>query len=130
MCSYFKYPFYDIPAISYAETSKQAFGIGEFLTITDGNFDAGSFNDAALVSILSTYQEISNNKNQVITGKTDYIICDGECEGIFDEPARTIWRNAQFEGYLHPHSSHNFNFHQNATGAYGVVTRFLESHGL
>ncbi|KAM0430078.1 hypothetical protein ACHAPT_006084 [Fusarium lateritium] len=112
--AYFKYPYYDIPTASYCEEYKQAFGIGEFLTITDGDFDASGFTGAALA----------------ITGKTDYIICDGECEGIFEEPARTIWKNAKFEPYLHPHASHNFNFHHNATAAYKVITNFLESNGL
>ncbi|KAH6961971.1 Alpha/Beta hydrolase protein [Ilyonectria sp. MPI-CAGE-AT-0026] len=112
--TYFKYPFYDLPTASYGEAYKQPFAIGEFLTITDGEFDASSFKGAALA----------------ITGKNDYIVCDGECEGIFEEPARTIWRNAKFTPYLHPNSSHNFNFHRNATGAYGVITNFLESNGL
>ncbi|KAH7254760.1 hypothetical protein MRS44_016576 [Fusarium solani] len=112
--TYFKYPYYDLPTASYCEEYKQAFGIGEFLTITDGDFDASRFTGAALA----------------ITGKTDYIICDGECEGIFEEPARTIWKNAKFQPYLHPHASHNFNFHHNATGAYKVITGFLESNGL
>ncbi|KAH6896501.1 Alpha/Beta hydrolase protein [Thelonectria olida] len=112
--TYFKYPFYDIPTSSYCEEYKQPFGIGEFLTIADGDFDASGFKGAVLA----------------ITGKTDYIICDGECEGIFEEPAKTIWRNAKFTPYLHPHASHNFNFHHNATGAYNVITGFLESSGL
>ncbi|RSM19446.1 hypothetical protein CDV31_001606 [Fusarium ambrosium] len=112
--TYFKYPYYDLPTASYCEEYKQAFGIGEFLTITDGDFDASRFTGAALA----------------ITGKTDYIICDGECEGIFEEPARTIWKNAKFQPYLHPHASHNFNFHHNATEAYKVITNFLESNGL
>ncbi|EXL99320.1 Alpha/Beta hydrolase protein [Fusarium oxysporum II5] len=111
---YFKYPYYDLPTASYCEEYKQAFAIGEFLTIADGDFDASGFTGAALA----------------ITGETDYIICDGECRGIFEEPARTIWKNAKFEPYLHPHASHNFNFHHNATGAYGVITGFLESNGL
>lgn len=50
--TYFKYPFYDVATASYAEEYKEAFAIGEFLTITDGNFDAGAFKGAALVSIL------------------------------------------------------------------------------
>ncbi|KAJ4113825.1 hypothetical protein NW765_011432 [Fusarium oxysporum] len=112
--TYFKYPYYDLPTASYCEEYKQAFAIGEFLTIADGDFDASGFTGAALA----------------ITGETDYIICDGECRGIFEEPARTIWKNAKFEPYLHPHASHNFNFHHNATGAYGVITSFLESNGL
>ncbi|KAH7121723.1 Alpha/Beta hydrolase protein [Dactylonectria estremocensis] len=112
--SYFKYPFYDIPTASYCEEYKQPFAIGEFLTITDGNFDASGFTGAALA----------------ITGKNDYIVCDGECDGIFEEPARTIWKNAKFTPYLHPNASHNFNFHQNATRAYEVITSFLKTNGL
>jgi hypothetical protein len=68
--------------------------------------------------------------SQAITGKQDYIICDGECEGIFEEPARSLFKNANFTPYLHPDASHNFNFHRNATGAYKVITDFLVSNGL
>lgn len=48
--SYFKYPFYDISTSSYAEEYKNAFGIAEFFTLTDGQFDASGFTGAALVS--------------------------------------------------------------------------------
>ncbi|KLP08820.1 uncharacterized protein LW94_2813 [Fusarium fujikuroi] len=109
-----QYPYYDLPTASYCEEYKQPFAIGEFLTIADGDFDASGFTGAALA----------------ITGETDYIICDGQCRGIFEEPAQTIWKNAKFETYLHPHASHNFNFHHNATRAYGVITDFLESNGI
>ncbi|KAF5005274.1 hypothetical protein FDECE_8260 [Fusarium decemcellulare] len=111
---YFKYPYYDLPTASYCEEYKQPFGIGEFLTITDGDFDASGFKGAALA----------------ITGENDYLICDGPCRQIFEEPARTIWKNAKFEPYLHPHASHNFNFHHNASEAFKVITGFLESNGL
>lgn len=64
---------------------------------------------------------------QAITAKTDYIICDGECQGIFEEPARTVFRKAKiFMPYLHPKASHNINYHVNATGAYEVITNFLD----
>ncbi|KAM0337694.1 hypothetical protein ACHAPU_011524 [Fusarium lateritium] len=112
--SYFKYPYYDIPTTLYCEEYKNPFAIGEFLTIADGNFDASNFTGAALA----------------ITGETDYIICDGDCHSIFEEPARTIWKNAKFEPYLHPNASHNINYHHNATKAYGVITDFLNSNGL
>lgn len=131
--TYFKYPFYDLPTAMYAEQYKEAVGIGEFLTITDGNFDASGFTGAALVCLpLSDSSRcVLISFAKAITGKTDYIICDGECEGIFEEPARTIWKNAKnFTPYLHPNSSHNFNFHHNATGAYGVITKFLGGNGL
>ncbi|CAH0042492.1 unnamed protein product [Clonostachys rhizophaga] len=112
--TYFKYPFYDIPTSSYAEEYKNAFGIAEFFTLTDGQFDASGFTGAALA----------------ITGETDYIVCDGECKGIFEEPARTIWKNAKFTPYLHPNTSHNFFFHKNATASFEVITSFLKSNEL
>ncbi|KAH8660110.1 Alpha/Beta hydrolase protein [Xylariales sp. PMI_506] len=111
--TYFKYPFYDIATAAYAEENKNAFGIGEFATIIDGDLDAGNFTGAALA----------------ITSETDYIVCDGFCPGIFEEPARTIFRNAKtFVPYLHPDASHNFNFEFNATGAYNVITDFLDKN--
>ncbi|KAF5696571.1 alpha beta-hydrolase [Fusarium globosum] len=91
-----QYPYYDLPTASYCEEYKQPFAIGEFLTIAHGDFDASGFTGAALA----------------ITGETDYIICDGQCRGIFEEPAQTIWKNAKFET------------------AYGVITDFLESNGI
>lgn len=72
---------------------------------------------------------INDGQSQAITGEEDYIVCDGECEGIFVEPASTFYKNAKpFVPYLHPNASHNFNFHKNATGAYAVITGFLDQH--
>jgi hypothetical protein len=65
-----------------------------------------------------------------MAGRNDYIVCDGECEGIFEQPARKLWKNAKFTPYLHPNSGHNMNLQHNATGAYQVITGFLKSHGL
>ncbi len=53
--TYFKYPFYSIPTTSFAEEYKEAFGIGEFLTLVDGDFDASGFTGAALVCHLSSF---------------------------------------------------------------------------
>ena len=134
---YFKRPFYDQPTVDYNEARKQAFGIAEFLTIlagTDGkgDFDASGFTGPALVSLLlqsqGRYCQCPHQLTfrQAITGVNDYIVCDGFCEGVFDEPASTFYRNAKpFVPYLHPDASHNFNFHHNATGAYAVITGFL-----
>lgn len=104
--------------IDFVEKYKSIFSIAEFLTIlagkdNNGDLDASGFTGPALA----------------ITGRNDYIVCDGSCDGIFDEPASTFYRNAQpFVPYLHPDSSHNFNFHKNATGAYQVITDFLGEH--
>ncbi|KAK5117500.1 hypothetical protein LTR85_008885 [Meristemomyces frigidus] len=111
--TYFKAPFYDIPTATFAEANKNAFSITEFLTFAAGDLDAGNFTGAALA----------------ITGENDYIVCDGYCPGIFEEPARTYYRNAKtFVPYIHPNSSHNLNFHHNATGAYKVITDFLDAN--
>jgi pimeloyl-ACP methyl ester carboxylesterase len=113
--TYFKFPFYDDATINFVEENKQPFAWTEFFTITmgnGGNFDNSGFEGAALA----------------ITGADDYIVCDGTCDGIFDEPATTLYKNAKtFVPYLHPSASHNFNFHYNATGAYKVITDFLDA---
>lgn len=77
-------------------------------------------------------QDAAGYKGPVLhlTGDRDYIFCDGFCEGIFEEPAREVYRNARLELVLHPGASHNINFHRNATGAYKVITDFLERSGL
>ncbi|KAF1999787.1 alpha/beta-hydrolase, partial [Amniculicola lignicola CBS 123094] len=113
--TYFKKPFYDRETADFAESEKQPFGFAEFFTIplgNGGNWDASKFTGPALA----------------ITGKQDYIVCDGECgvDNLFEQPARTFYKNAKpFIPYLHPNASHNINFHHNATGAYTVITNFL-----
>ena len=66
----------------------------------------------------------------LMSGEVDYIFCDGFCPGIFEEPAKTIYKNAKLQLAIHPGTSHNINLHKNATGAYEVVTDFLKSNGL
>ncbi|KAH7324682.1 Alpha/Beta hydrolase protein [Stachybotrys elegans] len=116
MNTYFKLPFFDEATANFVEQEKQPFAWTEFFTINMGNggdFDASAFTGAALA----------------ITGQNDYIVCDGDCVGIFEEPASTLYQNAQpFVPYLHPNASHNFNFHYNATGAYAVITKFLDDN--
>ncbi|OQO01388.1 hypothetical protein B0A48_12943 [Cryoendolithus antarcticus] len=108
--NYFKYPYYDTNAVAYVESTKEAFSIGEFLTFATVP-DTSSFTGAALA----------------ITAETDYIVCDGYCPGVFDEPAKTYYKNAKpFVAYLQPEASHHRNFHRNATGAYEVITSFLD----
>lgn len=42
---------------------------------------------------------------------------------------KAVYKNAKpFVPHLHPNSSHNINFHHNATGAYGVITSFLDEN--
>ena len=112
--NYFKRPNYDDAAVSFAEAAKEPFAVAEFLTLLAGPQDASNYTGPALH----------------LTGDHDYIFCDGYCPGIFHEPARTLYKNAKLQLALHPGASHNINFHHNATGAYRVITNFLEAHGL
>ncbi|KAI3324486.1 alpha/beta-hydrolase [Xylariaceae sp. AK1471] len=111
--TYFKYPYYDVDVALWLEENKNPFAFTEFETLIDGDLDASNFTGPVLA----------------MAGKNDYVICDGECEGIYEEPARTVFKNAKpFLPYLHPHSSHNLNFHHNATGAFKVMTDFLDAN--
>ncbi|KAK3671366.1 hypothetical protein LTR78_008827 [Recurvomyces mirabilis] len=107
--NYFRYPYYDPGAVDFVESTKAPYSVAEFLTFPTVA-DASNFTGAALA----------------ITAETDYIVCDGYCPGVFDEPGRTYYKNAKpFVPYLHPDCSHHLNFHHNATGAFGVITDFL-----
>ncbi|EPE37135.1 alpha/beta-Hydrolase [Glarea lozoyensis ATCC 20868] len=113
--NYFKKPNFDEATIDFVEAAKEPFAITEFLTLLTGPTDASNFTKPALH----------------ISGEQDYIFCDGLCTGIFEEPARTIYKNANpLQLTLHPGASHNINFHHNATGAYRVITDFLKNNGL
>lgn len=37
---------------------------------------------------------------------------------------------SNFTAYIQPNSGHGINFHYNATGAYDVIQKFLNSKGL
>ncbi|KAI0860104.1 alpha/beta-hydrolase [Xylaria cubensis] len=112
--TYFKYPYYDVDLALLIEEIKNPFTITEFETLIDGDLDASKFTGPVLA----------------MAGKNDYVICDGECEGIYYEDAvRAVFKNAKpVLPYLHPHSSHNINFHHNATAAFGMMTDFLDAH--
>ncbi|RMZ86041.1 hypothetical protein DV737_g305, partial [Chaetothyriales sp. CBS 132003] len=112
--NYFNEPNYDPAAAEFVESAKEPFSIPEFLTFASEPEDSSKFTGAALH----------------ITGETDYIVCDGDCDGIYDEPSSTLYRNARsLELVLHPGSSHHINFHHNATGAFQVITDFLGKNG-
>ncbi|KAI0431538.1 alpha/beta-hydrolase [Xylaria sp. FL1042] len=105
--TYFKYPYYDVDVALSLEEMKNPFTFLEFETPVDGDLDASNFTGPVLA----------------MAGKNDYVICDGECKGIFDEAAREVFKNAKrCMPYLHPHSNHNLNFHHNATGAFNIMT--------
>ncbi|KAK9492591.1 Alpha/Beta hydrolase protein [Lipomyces doorenjongii] len=112
--NYFKYPNYDPVIADYAETAKQPYAITEFLSLLSGPTDASAFKGPVLA----------------ITGEYDYIFCDGYCRGLLEEPGRTYYKNAKYVPYIHPGASHQLFLHYNATGAFQVITNFLNENGL
>lgn len=113
---YFKAPAFENDVALFTESVKQPFTLGEFLTFAGpASIPAEKWNKPALH----------------LTGELDYIVCDGFCPGVFEEPAKTLYKNANpLQLSLHPGASHHINFHKNATGAFKVITTFLESNGL
>ena len=65
-----------------------------------------------------------------ITGELDYIFGDGYVRGIFEEPAKTYYRNAKLQQVIQPGDSHNWGLHWNASAGFKVITDFLGSNGL
>jgi alpha-beta hydrolase superfamily lysophospholipase len=114
--NYFKAPTFDPQTADFTESAKEPFSAGEFITFPDpASVSAEKWDKPALH----------------ITGEKDYIVCDGYCPGIIEEPAKTLYKNAKpLQLSIHPNASHHINFHANATGAYGAITDFLESNGL
>jgi len=114
--NYFKAPAFDAPVALFTESAKEPYAIGEFLTFA---------------SPISTSADKWDKPALHITGEKDYIVCDGYCPGVYEEPAKTLYKNAKpLQMVLHPGASHHINFHKNATGAFGVITDFLSNNGL
>ncbi|MCJ1446737.1 MAG: hypothetical protein MMC23_007243 [Stictis urceolatum] len=112
--NYFNEPNYELGAVQFAEAAKEPYALTEFLTLLSGPQNVDKYHGPALL----------------MSGEVDYIFCDGFCPGIFEEPAKTIYKNAKLQLAIHPGTSHNINLHKNATGAYEVVMDFLKSNGL
>lgn len=114
--NYFKAPAFEESVALFTESAKEPFAIPEFLTFASPiGISAEKWDKPALH----------------ITGEKDYIVCDGYCPGVFEEPAKTLYKNAKpLQLALHPGASHHINFHKNATDAFGVITDFLSHNGL
>ena len=112
--NYFKFPNYEVGALAFAEVAKEPFAVAEFLTLLGGPINVDKYTGPALH----------------ITGEFDYIFGDGDIKGIFEEPAKTIYKNAKLELVVQPGASHNIGLHRNASKAFQVITGFLERAGL
>lgn len=112
--NYFKAPAFDNDAAVFTESAKQPFSLAEFLTFgIPTGISAEKWDKPALH----------------ITGELDYIVCDGYCPGVYDQPSKTYYKNAKpLQLSIHPGASHHINFAKNATGAFNVITSFLDKN--
>ncbi|KAI0909781.1 hypothetical protein F4823DRAFT_562590 [Ustulina deusta] len=105
--------YYNVDVARLLEWIKNPFTFPKIETLIDDDLGASDFTGPMLA----------------MAGKNGYVICDGECEGISEGAARAVFKNAKpFVPYVHPHSSHNLNFHHNATAAFNVMTDFLDAN--
>ncbi|KAF2472059.1 alpha/beta-hydrolase [Lindgomyces ingoldianus] len=111
--NYFKAPAYDFETALFTESAKEPFSAGELLTFAN-TISAEKWDKPALH----------------ITGEKDYIVCDGYCPGIYDEPAKTLYKNAKpLQQSITKGASHHLNFHNNAKDTFNVITDFLSKNG-
>ena len=66
---------------------------------------------------------------QLISGDSDMIFCGADCYGILEQAAAVFSGAQPFETYIQPDTGHGMNLHCNASGFYGIVQDFFESHG-
>jgi len=116
---YYKQPNYEIAAVEYTESTKAAFPIMELMSLEFGlgvNPVATNFTGPVLV----------------VTGEDDLFACAGHCPpGYLEGNLGPFFSGSKnFEIAIHPVCGHSINFNKNATGAYGVITGFLEKNGL
>ncbi|KAF2120911.1 Alpha/Beta hydrolase protein [Lophiotrema nucula] len=114
--NYFKAPFFAPETATFTESAKEPYAIGELLTFPGpASISAEKWDKPALH----------------LTGEKDYIACDGDCakDGIYETPSREYYKNARpLQLSVHPGASHHVNFHANATGAFEVITAFLDAN--
>ena len=66
---------------------------------------------------------------QILNGAKDFGICGGDCNGWVQPYATKMFPNAKvLEVLEHPGASHGINFHYNATGAFSVMTKFVDEY--
>ncbi|MCJ1266481.1 hypothetical protein MMC22_006366 [Lobaria immixta] len=110
--NFFKMGAYDRAVAAFSEATKQPFAISELISLSPvyQRLDAPNFKGPTLV----------------LSGEYDFIICQGYCPGVLDQPLRTYFRgSSDFESYIQPKTGHGLNFATNATGSYSVIFDFL-----
>jgi pimeloyl-ACP methyl ester carboxylesterase len=114
--SFFSYPYFDPAVLTYAESTKFPFTVGEFISQAALNFSAPDFTGPVLY----------------LAAEHDLIFCGGDCKGLFGEEsdARLAFPKAKsWERYIQPNVGHGINLHFNASGAYSVIQNWAGKHG-
>ncbi|KAH7319039.1 Alpha/Beta hydrolase protein [Rhexocercosporidium sp. MPI-PUGE-AT-0058] len=112
---FFKAPDYDVDIAKYANRNRQPFGINEATS--------GGLVDVAPLNF--------TGPAMVIAGQFDLIFCTGQCDDVIEHPAKEIFRKAKaFKAISYPGAGHGLNFALNATGAFDLITDFLNANGL
>lgn len=115
--TYFKKPNYEIDVAEYTEAIKQPYTVGEVLSLQLGlgvAADAANFTGPVLV----------------VTGEYDFFACAGYCPGFLEENLTPLYSGAKtLEIAIHPDCGHSINYNKNATGAFNVITNFLQKNG-
>jgi hypothetical protein len=135
--SYFKEPNYELDAVEYTENYKQPFTVGEALSLQFGlgvNPNAQNFTGPVLVSprfSLMLFHLLTTCSTQVLSGEFDFFACAGYCPGFLEDNVSPLFSGSKsLEVAIHPDSGHSINFNKNATGAFGVITKFLQRNSL
>lgn len=114
--SFFSYPYFDPKVLTYAESTKFPFTIGEFISQSALNYSASAFAGDVLF----------------LAAQHDLIFCGGDCVGLYgtQSAAKEAFPKAKsWERYIQPHVGHGINLHYNSSGAYGVIMDWAERHG-
>lgn len=114
--SFFSYPYFDPQVLSYAESTKFPFTIGEFISQSALNDSASTFTGDVLF----------------LAAQHDLIFCGGDCVGLYGTQSaaeEAFPRAKSWEKYIQPNAGHGINLHYNASGAYGLIMNWAQKHG-
>ncbi|KAI9688211.1 MAG: hypothetical protein M1822_001717 [Bathelium mastoideum] len=105
---------YDPAVANYTEAAKQTIAVGEMLNFPpDYIYYAPQFEGPVLV----------------LNGAEDFGVCGGNCTNWVEPYAGKMFPRAKVvEVREQPGMGHAINFHYNATGAFGVMTGFLDKY--
>ncbi|KAI9716886.1 MAG: hypothetical protein M1812_005035 [Candelaria pacifica] len=111
--TFFHQPNYETDALQFTEDTKMPFGILEMVSLGTMELKAPQFNGPVLV----------------LNGEHDLLQPGGGGSGFQASAESTFTGSKKVVAAIHPGAGHGFNFHTNATGAYGVMLDFVKSSG-